>query len=156
MTEVYYAKYLLRYLRCQKIAREVDDYLNVPKDNLIEEALLVAKWETVSDEIVPKWEDVSQPLDSIYKDAMNIFKAAKGSMLSKPEEQQTQECVTAIVQTIFHEWNFRCDTVANSMKTDWNELKNAYYITEVQNLKTKLKKAKLKYKFGSFTGIAMP
>jgi len=34
--------------------------------------------------------------------------------------------------------------------------KNAYYITEVQNLKTKLKKAKLKYKFGSFTGIAMP
>ncbi len=36
---------------------------------------------------------------------MNIFKAAKGSMLSKPEEQQTQECVTAIVQTIFHEWN---------------------------------------------------
>ena len=67
-------------------------------------------------------------------------------MLSKPEEQQTQECVTAIVQTIFHEWNFRCDTVANSMKTEWSKLKNAHYITEVQNLR------QAKYNFGTFTG----
>ena len=58
-------------------------------------------------------------------------------MLAKPEEQQTRNCVTDIMQTIFYEWNFCSDNIGNSLKTYWNEVLKAYYITKVQYLTLK-------------------
>lgn len=70
MTQVYYAKYLLRYLRYEETDKDIEDYFNGEKKNLSKAAFLVSKWETVKNEVVSHWQEVSRMFEDIYSHVM--------------------------------------------------------------------------------------
>ena len=93
MSDVYYAKYLLRYLRTREISREADNYGTGLRKEFTRAALWVTNWETVSEEIEPQWKDMDEPLNAIYIRVKEILQVNKVSKFAKPEKKQTRECV---------------------------------------------------------------
>lgn len=79
--------------------------------------MIQASLTTVSEEVVPQWEDVNEPLNVMHTRVKNILQVDNVSKLTKSKEQQTRDCVEAVMQTIFQEWHFQSDNVANSEKT---------------------------------------
>ncbi|EFX62895.1 hypothetical protein DAPPUDRAFT_119753 [Daphnia pulex] len=134
LTKTYYAKYLLRFLRCQRLDIEIQEYKENEKIGFAKGAFLVSKWQHVAENIIPQWEDVSCILEDTTTRIQNILQTRKNSKRPRrtlSEKEQTKEKVEITVHMLFQECNFHCDLLADSDKEDWNEILQAYYITEV-------------------------
>lgn len=135
LTKTYYAKYLLRFLRCQRLDIEIQEYKEKEKIGFAKGAFLVSKWQHVAENIIPQWEDVSCILEDTTTRIQNILQTRKNSKRPRrtlSEKEQTKEKVEITVHMLFQECNFHCDLLADSDKEDWNEILQAYYITEVR------------------------
>lgn len=88
MSDVYYAKYLLRYLRIRKIGRETENYGTGLRNEFTKAALLVTKWNTVSEEVLPQGKDVNEPLNFLYSHVKNILQQDKVSKLTNPRNNK--------------------------------------------------------------------
>ena len=130
MSDKYYAKCLLRYLRTTKIGKEADNYEMGLKTEFARAAFWVTKWEAVSEEIELEWKDLDHQLNVIHIRAKEILEGNKGPKFAKSEEQQTRACVAAVMQTIYDELHYSVE-LSDDEKSNWNKLVKAYYITEV-------------------------
>ena len=136
LTEKYYARYLLRYVRCHQYEARLAYYLKMEQHDLCKGALLVSQWEYMSQGQTPEWGEIDKQLNQLKMRALKLFeeldKTVSFRQYMDDDEERKRKKITAVMKTIFQDGKFQSDTEADSLKTDWKEIKNAYYIGEVE------------------------
>ena len=130
MTKTYYAKYLLRYLRCAQFEREIQNYTPNQNEDLVKGAHLVSRWEFMSQEKVPEWEYVEQQIETLKMKVEDILNG--DAQKSKKTGEITKKKTEAMLKAVFIDKRFEINTVADNNQNKWDEIKDNYNITEVK------------------------